>query len=94
MPDEDGYALIARVRAIEIERSTGATVAAPPRVPAIALTALARAEDRRRAILAGFQLHLSKPIEPAELAAAVANLATSASAPPASAAAEVDERRS
>jgi PAS domain S-box-containing protein len=91
MPDEDGYALIARVRAIEIEGAPGTAVATPPRVPAIALTALARTEDRRRAILAGFQLHLSKPIEPAELAAAVANLA---SAPGRTTSPELDEQRS
>jgi PAS domain S-box-containing protein len=97
MPDEDGYALIARVRALEIESAGGTSVATAPRVPAIALTALARAEDRRRAILAGFQLHLSKPIEPAELAAAVANLATSTasgSRSSAAAAADMDEQRS
>ena len=64
MPGEDGYSLIARVRHLEREHA---------RVPAIALTAFARAEDRRRALLAGFQLHLAKPVEPAELVAAVAS---------------------
>jgi CheY-like chemotaxis protein len=45
------------------------------RTPAIALTAFARSEDRTRAMLAGYQIHLSKPVEPHELIAAVANLA-------------------
>ena len=66
MPDEDGYSLIARVRAMPAE-SGG-------RVPAVALTALARAEDRKRAILAGYQVHLAKPVEAAELCATIANL--------------------
>jgi CheY-like chemotaxis protein len=53
-------------------------------VPAAALTAYARAEDRVKAILAGFQMHLAKPVEPAELIATVAGLAgrTGASAAP------------
>lgn len=44
-------------------------------VPAAALTALARVADRRRALLAGFQTHLTKPVDPAELVATVASLA-------------------
>lgn len=44
---------------------------------ALALTAYARAEDRTQALLAGFQLHVPKPVNPAELAALVANLAGS-----------------
>jgi len=44
-------------------------------IPAIALTAYARSEDRTRALRAGYQTHLSKPIEPAELVAAVASFA-------------------
>jgi CheY-like chemotaxis protein len=77
MPEEDGYALLARIRALDAESAVAGvdTTAAPARLPAIALTALARAEDRRRAILAGFQLHLAKPIEASELVAAVVNLA-------------------
>jgi CheY-like chemotaxis protein len=59
MPVEDGYALIRQVRALPEERGGN--------VPAIALTAFARAEDRRRALLAGFQMHLAKPVEPSEL---------------------------
>lgn len=65
MPDRDGYDLVRSVR-----RMAGAAGA----VPAVALTALARLEDRRRALLAGFQTHLAKPVDPAELVAAVATL--------------------
>ncbi|HYL06672.1 MAG TPA: hybrid sensor histidine kinase/response regulator, partial [Thermoanaerobaculia bacterium] len=73
MPGEDGYTLINRVRSLPV-RSGGAT-------PAAALTAFARAEDRWRALDAGFQLHLAKPIEPLGLAIAVAHLAGRSSAP-------------
>jgi len=65
MPGEDGYSLIRKIR----DRATGGSV------PAVALTAFARSEDRRRAIGAGFQMHLAKPVEPAELVTAVASLA-------------------
>ena len=66
MPGEDGYSFIRRVRA---------GLAAPATfVPAAALTAFAREEDRRQAFDAGFQLHLPKPVEPHLLVAAVANL--------------------
>jgi signal transduction histidine kinase/ActR/RegA family two-component response regulator len=58
MPVEDGYHLIRRVRALRDD--LGAT-------PAIALTAYARVEDRMKAIEAGYQMHLAKPVEPAEL---------------------------
>jgi signal transduction histidine kinase len=64
MPGEDGYSLLGRMRA---ETSAGT-------VPALALTAFARAEDRQRALAAGFRRHLAKPIEPARLVAAVAAL--------------------
>ncbi len=67
MPDEDGYALMRTVRAIAAERGG--------QIPAMALTAYARSEDRIRALQAGFQMHMPKPLEPAELIAAVANLA-------------------
>ena len=67
MPDEDGYALLRRVRALEPEHKGG--------IPAIALTAYARTQDRRAALLAGFQSHVAKPVEPAELIAVIANLA-------------------
>ena len=67
MVGEDGYTLIRNVRALSIERGG--------RTPAVALTAYAREDDRRRALAAGFQLHLPKPIDPQKLAAAVATLA-------------------
>jgi CheY-like chemotaxis protein len=44
------------------------------RTPAVALTAMARVEDRRRALLAGFQIHVPKPVDPAELLAVVASI--------------------
>lgn len=67
MPGEDGYGLIRQVRALPVDAG-GA-------VPAVALTALARSEDRTRSLLAGFNLHLAKPVDPAELLAVVANVA-------------------
>ncbi|TAF05081.1 MAG: response regulator [Nostocales cyanobacterium] len=66
MPEEDGYSLIRKVRLLSPEKGGN--------IPAIALTAYARVEDRMQAIQAGFQLHLPKPIEPAELATVVASL--------------------
>ena len=66
MPVEDGYALIRRVRASEDPANS--------RVPAIALTAYARAEDRMKAVLAGFQAHVAKPVEGAELLTMVASV--------------------
>ncbi|WP_071187381.1 PAS domain S-box protein [Trichormus sp. NMC-1] len=67
MPEEDGYTLIRKIRTLSIEQGG--------RIPAVALTAYARTEDRTQALLAGFQLHIPKPINPAELAVVVANLA-------------------
>jgi CheY-like chemotaxis protein len=67
MPGEDGYTLIRKVRSLDPDRGG--------RIPAAALTAYTQAEDRKQALLAGFQLYLSKPVEPAELTAAVARLA-------------------
>jgi signal transduction histidine kinase/ActR/RegA family two-component response regulator len=66
MPEEDGYALIKRVR--DAERGT------PKRIPAVALTAFARVEDRLKALSAGFNMHVPKPVEPAELAMVIASL--------------------
>jgi CheY-like chemotaxis protein len=66
MPGEDGYSLIRRLRALD---------AAIASVPAAALTAFAREEDRQEALDAGYQLHLSKPIDASSLIAAVATLA-------------------
>lgn len=68
LPDLDGYALLRQLREI----GSGAAV------PAIALTAYARPEERRRARAAGFQVHMAKPFEPAELVAAVAQAAAHA----------------
>jgi signal transduction histidine kinase/ActR/RegA family two-component response regulator len=67
MPGEDGYSLIRKLR-------TGGNPAGRT-VPAIALSAYAGPGDRMRALDAGFQLHVSKPVEPAELVAVLANLA-------------------
>jgi len=67
MPDVDGYAFIAEVRRLPPDRGG--------RAPALALTAYARPEDRARALLAGFQNHVSKPVGALELLAAVAAIA-------------------
>lgn len=67
MPGEDGYVLIEKIRTLKEE--------AGRRVPAIALTAYAKAEDRTRLLSAGYQLHLAKPFEPTALANAVAHIA-------------------
>ena len=67
MPDADGFELLRRVRALG--------PSAGGRVHAIALTAFARSEDRTRALRAGFQVHVSKPVDPSELVATVASVA-------------------
>jgi signal transduction histidine kinase len=67
MPGMDGYSLIKALRELPSEQG-GCT-------PAVALTAFARSEDRRRAMLAGFDMHVSKPVEPGELVAVVARMA-------------------
>lgn len=67
MPEIDGFALIARVR-----QSTNAAIRS---IPAAALTAFARSEDRTKALRRGFEMHLAKPVDPGELVAAVATLA-------------------
>jgi signal transduction histidine kinase/ActR/RegA family two-component response regulator len=67
LPDEDGYALIRRLRSREAKRGGF--------LPAVALTGLVRTEDRARVLAAGFQLHVPKPIDPAELMAAIAAVA-------------------
>jgi PAS domain S-box-containing protein len=66
MPEEDGYSLISRIRELEAGRGTT--------TPAIALTAYAQTSDRLRALGAGFQNHLTKPVEPLELVTAIASL--------------------
>jgi PAS domain S-box-containing protein len=67
MPGQDGYDLIKRVRALPV---TGGG-----NIPAAALTAYSRVEDRRRVLSSGYSMHIPKPVEPAELVAAVAALA-------------------
>ncbi len=67
LPAEDGYSLMRKVRALPTERGG--------RIPAIAVTGFARAEDGRRAMEAGFQNHLAKPVEPSELMSLVGSLA-------------------
>ena len=66
MPDKDGYEFIREVRALGPERGGD--------VPAVALTAFARTEDRRRALIAGYQSHVAKPVDAGELMAVVAML--------------------
>lgn len=65
MPGEDGCSLISKIRATENGKL----------VPAVALTAYVRVEDRVRALSAGFNMFVPKPVEPTELIAAIANLA-------------------
>jgi PAS domain S-box-containing protein len=67
MPEVDGYELLKRVRALGTNRGG--------RLPAIALTAFARSEDRTRALRAGFMVHVAKPVDPTELVATVASVA-------------------
>ena len=69
MPSEDGYSLIRKVRRLDRPDAP---------LPAVALTAYASASDRAEALLAGFQAHLRKPVEAAELTAVVASLARAA----------------
>ncbi len=66
MPGRDGYQLIREVRRLPVEQGG--------RTPAIALTAFARPEDRIRSMIAGYQVHVAKPIDPRELVATVASL--------------------
>jgi CheY-like chemotaxis protein len=66
MPGEDGYSLIRQVR--QLPPAEGGSI------PAVALTAYSREEDRKQVLSAGFQMHVSKPVEPAELLQAIATL--------------------
>jgi PAS domain S-box-containing protein len=66
MPEFDGYELIRQIRALHDSRLRN--------LPAIALTAYARTDDRQRALLAGYQMHVAKPVEPRELVAGIASL--------------------
>jgi PAS domain S-box-containing protein len=67
MPDEDGYELMRRIRALSPEQGG--------RIPAVALSAYAREEDRMNALLAGYHIHIAKPVNPAELIAVIGSLA-------------------
>ncbi|WP_346293186.1 GAF domain-containing protein [Sphaerothrix gracilis] len=67
MPDMDGYALLQQIRALPNTKGGS--------IPAIAVTAFAREEDRQRALAQGFQHHVAKPIEPQDLVSAIAQLA-------------------
>ncbi|MGE5788241.1 MAG: ATP-binding protein, partial [Myxococcales bacterium] len=73
MPDEDGYSLMRKIRGLPAEMGGN--------TPALALTALARDEDRNRAIAAGYDAHLGKPVKPEELAKAVARVASAKRGP-------------
>jgi CheY-like chemotaxis protein len=66
LPGEDGYSLIRKIR--HLEESNG------KRLPAVALTAFARTEDRVQALAAGYNMHVPKPVEPAELALVISSL--------------------
>jgi signal transduction histidine kinase/ActR/RegA family two-component response regulator len=66
MPGQDGYSLIRKVRALDPERGG--------KMPAVALTAFGRPEDRIRSLRAGFDIHVSKPVDPAELTAILARM--------------------
>ena len=76
--DQDGYAVMRRIRQMEAERK----VPLEKRLPSIALTGHARQQDRLMALMAGFQLHVAKPVDPALLARSLAALAGRASLPP------------
>lgn len=67
MPGDDGFVLIRQLRPFETDEGRS-------RTPAVGLTAYARPEDRRRVMLAGFQNHVAKPVEPSEVLAVIANL--------------------
>ena len=66
MPEMDGYELIRRVRALAPDEGG--------RLPALALTAYARTDDRVRVLTSGYQMHVPKPADPVELATVVARL--------------------
>jgi hypothetical protein len=76
MAEEDGYALIRKLRMLPVQGSLlpGSPDSVPGLIPAIALTGYATLKDRDRALAAGYQLHLAKPVEPDELVIAIRNL--------------------
>jgi CheY-like chemotaxis protein len=63
MPERDGYELIREIRALGHDATD---------LPAVAVTAFASPEDRQRALVAGFQVHLAKPVDPTELTRVIA----------------------
>ena len=73
LPTEDGYQLMRRIRALASDLG---------RIPAVAVTGYATSDDVERALEAGFQRHISKPMDPAAFVATVAELARSGSVPP------------
>jgi CheY-like chemotaxis protein len=73
MPTEDGYQLIRRIRSLDAEIG---------RIPAVAVTGYATSDDVQRALDAGFQRHISKPMDPSAFVATVAELARMALLPP------------
>jgi CheY-like chemotaxis protein len=66
MPEEDGYSLMRQVRALPAAKGGN--------TPAVALTAYARTEERTKTLVAGYNMHLPKPVEPTELLAVLATL--------------------
>jgi CheY-like chemotaxis protein len=66
MPGEDGYSFIKKLRELKPDKGS--------QTPAIALTAYARSEDKARILSAGYEMHIAKPVDPVELANAVASL--------------------
>jgi len=71
MPGEDGYATLRRIRRWEASRPPGART----RRPAVALSAFTQREDRLKALAEGFQMHLTKPVAPVELATVISSVA-------------------
>src|SRR5204863_3735213 len=69
MPEEDGYKTLRRIRRWESDRSL------PARRPMVALSAFTQREHRIRALSEGFQMHITKPVEPAELITVIASVA-------------------
>jgi CheY-like chemotaxis protein len=68
LPGEDGYALMQWIRSVEVQQGD-------PRMPALALTAFAREEDRQRALDAGYEAHMAKPVDPDKLVSEIERLA-------------------
>jgi CheY-like chemotaxis protein len=85
MPGKDGYALIRQVRSRSSERLR--------RLPAVAVSAHAREEDRRRALEAGYDVHIAKPIDPVEFAGVIGRLAGASQSRQAPAPARIDSGR-